>query len=192
VKKQRRAQAADLLYIVCGPDVIYEEDLDRFRVAPGTSLIVATREWEVAEETVEGYIETLSEQYSLDDMLPQDVRGVRSMEDLVEKHTTITEVRVTPDAEHLFVVTGPRGVRREGLEVVLDRSSVWGVCEREDILGVIRRECDKRVEELAALETDSESVEWEKRGLGSQISVEHLTIAEHGRDEEGPRDRAAP
>ena len=191
MKKKRRAAAADVLYVVCGPDVIYEEDLDRFRVAPGTAMIVATREWEVAEDTVEGYVETLSEQYSLDDMLPQDIRDVRSMRELVEKHTTITEVRVAPAAERLFVVTGPRGVRREGTEVVLDRSSVWGVCERDDILGVIRRECDKRVEEMVTLGADSESVEWEKRGLGSQISVEQLTIAEQNTDEEDPRDMAS-
>mgnify|MGYP007086141218 FL=1 len=74
--------------------------------------------------------------------------------------------------------------------MVLDRSSVWGVCERDAILDVIRRECDKRVEEMLNLGADSESVEWEKRELGTQISVEQLTIAEQTTDEEYPRDGA--
>ncbi len=179
MKKRRRvAGLSDVLYVVCGPDIAYDEDLDRFLVAPGVAVIVATRDRGVAEEYAEGYIETLSEQYSLDDMIPRDVRGVLSIEQLLQQYTTITEVEVTPGAESLFVVTGPRGVRREGRDVVLDRSSVWGVSERGEILGVIRRECDKRVKEMLNLGAENESVEWEKRGLGAHVSVETLVVTE--------------
>lgn len=182
------SQDGDVLYVVCGPSIWYDEDLDWFRIERGVGVVVATRDRDHAEESAEGYVETLSDQYSLDDVLPRDTEGVRSIEELVAKNTTITEVCDVPLERPLYVVCGPRGVRNERSGGGFEGSIVWGVCEHSEVLGLIRRECDTLVAAMRRSGYGEESVLWEVRGLGGRISVEKLSETEplQDVDEEKP------
>lgn len=181
-QRREATQAGDVLYIVCGPSIWYDEDLDWFRIEHGVGVVVATRDREHAEESAEGYVETLSDQYSLDDVLPRDTEGVRSIEELVAKNTTITEVRDAPLEQQLYVVCGPRGVRSESSGGGFEGSIVWGVCEHSEVLGLIRRGCDTLVTAMRSSGYGEASVLWETRGLGARIAVEKLSVTEPLRD----------
>jgi hypothetical protein len=164
------------VYIVCGPSIWYEEDLDWFRIERGTGVVVATRDRDRAQGTAAGYLDELCHQYSLDDIYPRDAAGVRSMEELVSAHTTVTEVCDVSREVEMFIVCGPRSVRREGSDVVVFGSSVWGVHRHEEVLSCIRRGCESLLCEMRDLGADAESIEWERRGLGGRINVERLVI----------------
>jgi hypothetical protein len=172
------SQDGAVLYIVCGPSIWYDEDLDWFRIERGVGVVVATHHRDHAEESAEGYVETLSGQYSLDDVLPRDTEGVLSIEELVAKNTTITEIRNASLEQQLYVVCGPRGIRNKRSGGGFEGSSVWGVCEHSEVLDYIRRGRDTLIAVMRSSGYGEESVRWEIRGLGARIVVEKLSVTE--------------